>query len=131
MFHGMRNRSISENALVDIFMKTMGQHLSSSWRLKAGKELPDGRRRVDFLLEIRDPEGAKATVVVEAKSQVDPRDVTRLVADGQRLGKADYFMVLAPFLARAQCTSDGLRHNLSIGQGSEFDPPDPIRVVVN
>jgi len=100
MFHGMRNRSISENALVDIFMKTMGQHLSSSWRLKAGKELPDGRRRVDFLLEIRDPEGAKATVVVEAKSQVDPRDVTRLVADGQRLGKADYFMVLAPFLAR-------------------------------
>src|SRR5437867_834901 len=99
MFHGMRNRPISENALVDVFMTTMRQHLSPSWRLKAGRELADGRKRVDFLLEIRDPEGAKATVAVEAKSQVDPRDVTRLLADARRSGKADYIMVLAPFLA--------------------------------
>ena len=136
MFRIMRNRYISETKLVDTVVREIRDRLPSQWALlNRGEMVRVGQvinrfRMIDAILEIRDPQGLSASIVVEAKdTPVEPNrvsfaaemllELTRLVSeeDGE-LDAAPVPMMLSPFLsplARERLVAAGISYADSTG----------------
>src|SRR5450759_4071173 len=100
LFRVMRNSPISGTLVLSGLEKQLRERLPSTWRLTLRRQPAGSRgRRPDELLEIRDPMGKRATVVVEYKDRLVPRDVPAAVAQARAFA-GDAVMVAAPFLGR-------------------------------
>lgn len=100
----MRNTTNSDNKLVSRAVEELGAFLPGNWRASLRFE-PFGRHRVfDASLEVRAPDGACGTLLLEAKNRAEPKDVSR-IADRLTLygqspnGEEATSVLVAPFLS--------------------------------
>ena len=93
----MRNRPPSDNEVLSRVVDQLISRLPGAWRAKLMSGRGKGARRPDALLNLRAPGEETATLVVEAKRRLDPKDVPRLV-DQLRAYGGDAAIVVAPFL---------------------------------
>jgi hypothetical protein len=81
------------------------ERIPESWELRTRKR-PKGKTLVDLLIDLRAPDGNKATLVIMAKGPVEPRDVPGVAQQLQQAASTlanAYCMVVAPFIgSRAQ-----------------------------
>jgi hypothetical protein len=98
MFHGMWKEPISETALARRITDTLQERLPPTWQLCSQPLAVGGRRRPDFMLEIRAPNGAQAKVVIEVKPRLEPADVPRVLDELARNAAANASLVAAPFI---------------------------------
>jgi len=105
MLHKMRNYQFqgnsSERALVSQATKALEARLPAGWRAMPLPTIRDGKGgqwTPDALIEIRSPQGVTGTLVLEARSRVEPRDVAALVAQFRGYGKGTPTLI-APFLS--------------------------------
>ena len=104
LLHDMRNNAYSDNKLLSQAVEELDALLPGTWRTNLRFE-PFGRHQIfDALLEVCAPDGACGTLLLEAKSRAEPRDVSRIV-DGlmryRRLpgGEGSTPVLVAPFLS--------------------------------
>lgn len=125
MFHGMRNTSIhgtarspegapSESQLLRELYHNVRVRLPASWQLELTADVVHGARRLDAAMSISAPDDTQATVLVEVRRQLDPRDAQQFVnqlQQGTSLDEAS--LVVAPFLghrAREILTRAGISY---------------------
>ncbi|MFB3737334.1 MAG: hypothetical protein ACE14W_00035 [Candidatus Velamenicoccus archaeovorus] len=106
MFHVMWNRPISETDLLVRLLRALRASLPAGWAVEEELEptlttTAGSRWRPDALLRVQSPDGKQATVIVEAKSQLEPRDVRSALDQVTRYASAidaDGTLVAAPYL---------------------------------
>ncbi len=93
------------------------KRLPRGWSLDVDEEAAIGGRRVDALVELRAPDGARGTLVVEAKRLVDARDVPNVAEQLQptvdQLGGLAESMVVSRYLpasTRASLAERGISY---------------------
>jgi hypothetical protein len=100
----MRNTAYSDNKLVRQAVKELEALLPGNWRTSVEFERAGREQRFDALLEVRAPDGGRGTLILEAKSKVEPKDVSR-IADQLRFyvrspnGEEATLVLVAPFLS--------------------------------
>lgn len=101
MFHVLRNRSIRETELLRRLTDELGDTLPPAWSVTSKPDLSarGGGPAVAMLLTA--PDGTTATVLVEAKHVVEPRDVTSVLRQlaSYPHASAALLMVAAPYLS--------------------------------
>ena len=137
LFHMMRNRYISETRLVDTAASEIGARLPARWSLGDPRRAdrpglsPDGlSMQADAILEIRDPDGLSADILLEVKiAPLEPRLVADVASrlrgtsltgyDGdERPDAAPVLMVVSPYLsplARDRLAKAGISYVDSTG----------------
>lgn len=111
-------------------LRRLASLLPKSWRVSPTNPRPktDSGRTPDAVLRLRAPDGTTTTVVVEAKSRIEPKDVAAVVAQFEAMRDyGDEFLLVAPSLSeRSQSLLRergisflDMRGNVSI----EFDRP--------
>jgi hypothetical protein len=94
----MRNKAIPDNIARDA-SEEITARLPRDWRYKLTFDAQRRNQRVDALLEIRAPDGARGVLVVEAKRLLEPKDLPALLAQLRRLtGEDARPVVAAPYL---------------------------------
>lgn len=100
----MGNSRISDNRLVQNAIRKLAEKLPSGWRVASAA--PSTKYpAMDAILRIRGPGSEAASVLVEAKSRVEPRDLDSISAALNRLQQP--VIVVAPFLSPR--TQEGLK----------------------
>lgn len=104
MLHVMHNTIVSGNNTIVRAMDELGKRLPGNWRARVESRPIMGDRRVDALVEIHGPDGARGTLVVEKKSRVEPKDVSKIADQLDVYGRSDdeeatVPVVVAPFLS--------------------------------
>lgn len=97
----------AETSLIQPGLKILEERLPPRWRA-AWKKLARTKNDVwyDGMLRITAPDGRSASIAVEVKSRIEPRDALRIAGLAARLGN-NPLLVLSPFLSEA--TRDRLR----------------------
>ncbi len=96
-----RNRAFSETELLNDVIELLRSTLPASWDIAVELEPRLGTaeaRRADAVVRVRSPEGTTATIIVEMKSRLDPRDVPTVVLQVRPFG-GDAAVVVAPYLS--------------------------------
>lgn len=75
LFHVMRNEALRETALLRGLSDALRAALPSTWSLTSRNDVATDRARIDAVLTLAAPDGVTATVFVEAKRVIEPRDV--------------------------------------------------------
>lgn len=91
------NTPISGNTLTDSVVRRLADTLPSGWRITArppSARPPSG----DAILRVSGPGSVTASILVEAKQRVEPRDVDHLATD-LAPGSDRPIMIVAPFLS--------------------------------
>lgn len=104
LLHEMRNNIHSDNKLLSQAVEELDAFLPDNWRTNLRFESFKGHRIFDALLEVCAPDEACSTLLLEAKSRAEPRDVSRIVDQLMRhrqlSGEEESTSVLvAPFLS--------------------------------
>jgi hypothetical protein len=121
-FHIMWNIAVSGTTyderpsgfdLVDDVYKILRTRLPSSWKLQFIPRLSLNSQsdQSEFLLEITSQNGTKASIDVEVKRQIDPKDVSGLANYPLRTAGANRFLVVAPYVSprtRGLLTDSGI-----------------------
>jgi hypothetical protein len=102
----MRNTPPVGNKLLSAALDLLTARLPKAWHWKLVGEASAPGRRTDALLEVRSPDGGRGVLTIEAKRQVDPRDVPFLAHQLHPREEAAP-MVVAPYLG--QRTRERLR----------------------
>ncbi|HKT45853.1 MAG TPA: hypothetical protein VJQ85_13710, partial [Gaiellaceae bacterium] len=99
------NTAIRENDLFDAAVAWLRDRVPSTWSVETSEEpeaIAGGRRRLDATIVIKSP-GVYATLAVEAKRSLGPRDVAGLFGSVGRTLRAIYpntpILVVAPWLS--------------------------------
>lgn len=90
----------SDNSLIDSAVEGLGKRLPPGWRIKQaarGRQTGKGDAP-DTVLQISGPGSGIASVIIEAKSRLEPKDVDGLTAL-PRADDATPLLVVAPFLS--------------------------------
>lgn len=109
--------AISETQLISSLEDQLRRRLPPSWTIDVKREPKTPRGRPDALLRLRGPDGRETQLVVEAKANVEPRNVSDMVAQLRRWPDAKPF-VFAQFLsprAREELTESGVGYADSTG----------------
>lgn len=94
--------TISKTELISSLEDQLRRRLPPSWTLAVKREPKTHRGRPDALLRLRSPDGRETQLIVEAKANVEPRNVINMVMQLRRW-PAVKPLVVAPFLsARAR-----------------------------
>ena len=140
VFRVMRNSMLSETALLGKAFDALRDRLPPAWSLlELGREmlLLPGGIVIDGAIEVTDPEGASATIIVEAKRRpIEARQVSQLLDNWQRMllpqsrenfGPASNlsYMIVAPFLGPSA------KERLSEGGISFADATGNVRFVTS
>jgi len=100
LFRVMRNGSVSGTALLAELEGQLRGRLPSTWTLRLRREAREHPGpRPAAVLELGGPTGDKARVMIEYKTQILPRDVSRAVEQAKAF-QGDAVMLAAPFLGR-------------------------------
>jgi hypothetical protein len=93
------NMTYSGNVLQDA-AKVLEDRLPPGWRLKRPSREPSARKGViaDAVISLSGPGDQAASIIVEAKSRLEPQNVEGLVA-GRRADSSRPILVVAPFLS--------------------------------
>ena len=98
-----RNSLVRETALLRSLSKEVGEKLPPAWSVTSKPEVRGRGGRSDVLLTLTAPDGTTATILVEAKRVVEPRDVTsvlqQLTSYRDASDGAAVLMVAASFLS--------------------------------
>jgi hypothetical protein len=97
LFHVARNSGERGTvSLVEAAEDAVRTALPAGWRVEVRQDSGSG---VDALFEISAPDGTVATVLIEAKTNLEPRDVSRVAAQIERYAGAhiNSAMVVTPF----------------------------------
>lgn len=92
----MGNSGILDNSLIQDTVKSLAAKLPSGWRIDSALS-PTKYPKVDALLRIRGPGSQIASVLVEAKPRVEPRDLDAVSATLKSLQQP--VILVAPFLS--------------------------------
>jgi hypothetical protein len=84
MLHVMRNIAYLGNTMIETAVENLQTSLPGSWQITVGKPDETWPFQADGLLAIRSPDGTDATIVIEAKRSVTPRQAAEVA---RRLGK--------------------------------------------
>lgn len=76
LFHVTRNGTISETGLLRFLESELRSALPESWLLAGSREV-GAANRPDLVLSISGPDGEAGQVLVEAKRNLEPRDIPR------------------------------------------------------
>ena len=110
MFRIMRNKPFletdrfdgeppSEAQLLKALSEVLRARLPASWALELTPQVRRGGRQLDAVLSLGSPDDASASIVVEVKRRIDPRDVPYLVEQLRRYALPEEGqLVVAPFL---------------------------------
>lgn len=91
------NKAYMGNTLADSVVRRLADTLPRGWRVTT--RLPSARSRSgDVMLRVSGPGTAAASILVEARQRVEPRDVDHLATD-LAPGSDRPIMVVAPFLS--------------------------------
>lgn len=99
-----RIRETPGRELLEQFEQAVRVALPAAWTLASNHEfrLPDGQ--ADLVLQVTAPDGAEATILVEAKRRVEPRDLSSVFAQlreySDAIGSGSAVLV-APFVSPA------------------------------
>lgn len=104
LLHKTCNMTISGNNAVYRAASELGARLPGNWGTRVEFRPVAGGRRLDALLEIHAPDGTRGALLLEQKSRVKPRDVSRiadqLASDSRSYGRGGAApVVVAPFLS--------------------------------
>ena len=113
------NTPIRENDLLDAAVAWLRDRVPSTWSVETSEEpeaMAGARRRLDATIVIKSP-GVYATLAVEAKRSLGPRDVAGLFGSVGRTLRAIYpntpILVVAPWLSprtRELLTAEGVNY---------------------
>src|SRR4249919_1883331 len=78
----------SESDLLELLAKYLATRLPDSWRTDLAPEPHYGRLRPDALLRITAPDGASTTILVEAKTTLNARDVPAVLSQLETVAAA-------------------------------------------
>lgn len=100
----MRNTADSDNKLIRRAAEELEALLPGAWRTSLRFEPFERHRVFDALLEVCAPDGACGTLLLEAKTRAEPKDVSRIADElalyGQSSDREEATLVLvAPFLS--------------------------------
>jgi hypothetical protein len=87
------NKPLSETELVELVCGTLSSKLPADWKLVEREEARTSRARADAILELRAPDGSKATISLEAKRNLEPRDIPRVLEQLKRYGEGTPLVV--------------------------------------
>jgi hypothetical protein len=131
MFRVLRNEAPSGTELLHALEQELRSTLPPGWGLKVSRE-PAGRGGwgADLVLELRAPDRATGRIIVEAKSNIEPRDVQAVLRQLARYGQASGMarepdqgrLVVAPYL------SPRARELLADSRTGWYDATGNIRV---
>ncbi len=109
MLRMMSNKPFSDNTVLEKALEELAARVPPSWLLRREPSTPG--LRPDAVAEIVAPDGRTATLVIEVKARVDPKDVDGMLAQLGRLrrGTPGTTVIAAPYL--------GERTREKIGQG--------------
>lgn len=132
MFHVMRNTADGGTPEVELLAgaeSALRVALPPDWVLTAKwqPQMQGSRARPDALLTIKAPDGTSSVVLVEAKRWIEPRDVSRVAAQIERLAgeRVDAAIVATSF------ASPMTRNLLAESSLGWFDPTGNLRLRVN
>ena len=140
MFHIVWNGIISETALLGKAVEGLQKRLPPNWMLGHRQDLQNslpGKEHFDAILEIRDPHGSTATIIVETKAKpIEARQVISILANWQRtltaqasaspMGNGErVLMAVAPYLGPST------RERLSASGISYADLTGNFKLVIN
>lgn len=135
MFRTMRNDDVSGTKLLSTVVRDIRGRLPSRWALlKHEEEVRVGQgsgrtRRIDAILELRDPQGLSTSIVVDVRSTaVEPnrvsfaaeklRELAQQLSEEDRKPGVPVLMMLSPFfsqLARERLVAAGISYADSTG----------------
>lgn len=119
----MRNGLIRETDLLRALTDALTDVLPATWTLTSRRETGEARQ-VDAVLSLQSPDQAKASVLVEARSGIEPRDVASVL---RRLDAARRPGDAAVFVA-ASYLSPRVRELLSAAGAGWFDSTGNLRL---
>jgi hypothetical protein len=87
------NKPISETELIKVARDALVSRLPSTWKLIERRNARTSRTRADLIIEVRGPDGSKGTLLVEAKRDLEPREILRILEQLRANGEGDPFIV--------------------------------------
>ena len=150
LLHVMRNTTYLGNTMIETAVENLQTSLPGSWQITVGKPDETWSFQADGLLAIRSPDGTAATMVVEAKRGVTPRQAAEVA---KRLGeviteqKLDGAILISEYisgLSRERLRKEGVGYIDLTGNrwialespgllietnGAEIDPSPPDRAI--
>lgn len=83
----MWNKTISETELVQHACESLASRLPADWKLVESKQRRTSRQSPDAVVELRAPDGSRAFLLIEAKRNLEPRQVPMVLNQVRRYGK--------------------------------------------
>jgi hypothetical protein len=114
----------SETKLISDAIGRVREVLPVSWTVTMQKESARGTVRPDAILEFQAPDGKRATIIVEVKRRIDPKDVPSVLAQVARYGPGKP-LVVSPFF------SPRTRDVLAEAGANYLDPTGNLRLAID
>lgn len=123
----MSNSHISETELLRLCLDQLRGMLPPVWNLTYDAQgLASNRARPDAIVELRSPDGTLATIAIEVKLRLEPREIPRVVSQlREHEARGTHQLIIASFL------SDRAREMLASLGVSYADATGNIRVVLD
>ena len=124
MFHDTWNMAISETQLIASLEDQLRRRLPSTWIVEVDRKPKIAPVRPDAIVRLRGPDDREATLVVEAKSHLEPRAVSNAIEQLRRWPDSRP-LVVAPFL------SARTREELTLSGANYADSTGNLRLVLD
>jgi len=124
MFHDTWNMAMSETQLIASLEDQLRRRLPSTWIVEVDRKPKIAPVRPDAIVRLRGPDDREATLVVEAKSHLEPRAVSNAIEQLRRWPDARP-LVVAPFL------STRTREKLTLSGANYADSTGNLRLVLD
>lgn len=123
----MRNRPNPDNTVIREIFSLLAEQLPPGWKTSSRAVSAKGGWEPDALIEVTGPDGKKCILVVEAKMQLQPKDVDRVANQLRRyveiLGKPSVPIFVSPYI------TESTREKLKTAHVGYADTTGNIRVV--
>jgi hypothetical protein len=121
----------NQEDLLRYLRETLSRRLPSSWEIDLNEEPELGRSRPDAILHLKGPDGAKRTLLIEAKSTINARDVPAVTAQLKEMQSRFPAEDLGPPIVISRYMAPRTREMLAEADASYADATGNIRIVVD
>lgn len=121
----------SQEDLLRYLRETLSRRLPSSWEIVVKEEPEYGRSRPDAVLHLKGPDGTKRTLLIEAKSTINARDVPAVTAQLQEMQSRFPGGDLGPPIVISRYMAPRTREMLAEANASYADATGNLRIVVD